>query len=315
MRLKPAIEEFVSYKRALGACYKGENNCLLAFLRSVGDMELGLVTKQHVEAHLPIPASRTVTSGWFQKYGTLDRFFQFAIGRGYMQHRVLVDSLPERPPSFVPYIYSLEDMQRLLGIPDAHYSPQSPLTPYTMRVLLVLLYGTGLRLGEAIKLDQQSVDLDGAVLTVRDTKFFKSRLVPLGDDLLAILRLYSKRKAPAEVQTPESSFFRTRHGIPVRHDHADHQFQWLRKEAGVLRFDNARFQPRLHDFRHTFAVVRLTSWYRQGKDVQRLLPHLSTYLGHVSIEETATYLRMTNELLQEANRRFESYATGEGSHA
>jgi len=82
-----------------------------------------------------------------------------------------------------------------------------------------------------------------------------------------------------------------------------------------LRFDNPRHQPRLHDFRHTFAVNRLVAWYRAGKDVQRLLPQLSTYLGHVSIDETATYLKMTPELLHEANQRFEHYSTGEDRHA
>jgi integrase/recombinase XerD len=184
-----------------------------------------------------------------------------------------------------------------------------------MRVFLVFLYGTGLRLGEAIKLKSQDVDLEASILTVRDTKFFKSRLVPIGDDLLQILRQYWNRRSPAESKLPDTPFFRTRRGTAVRHDHADHQFQWLRMEAGVLPFDNARFQPRLHDFRHTFAVTRLTSWYREDKDVQRLLPHLSTYLGHVSIEETATYLRMTAELLSVANSRFESYSLGEGYHA
>jgi integrase len=315
MRLEAAIEEFVGYKRALGASYKGENNRLLAFLRTVGNLQLTSLTKQHIDAHLPIPGDKIVTSGWFKKYATLNRFLQFAIGRGYMRHRVLPNLLPEKPPAFVPYIYSLDDMRNLLGVPDSHYSPLSPLAPYTMRVFLVFLYGTGLRLGEAIKLQNQDVDLEAAILTVRDTKFFKSRLVPIGDDLLQVLRQYRNRRTPAESQLPDTPFFRTRRGTAVRHDHADHQFQWLRMEAGVLRFDNARFQPRLHDFRHTFAVARLTSWYREGKDVQRLLPHLSTYLGHVSIEETATYLRMTTELLTEANSRFESYSLEEGHHA
>ena len=314
MTLRSAIEEFVTYKQALGASYKGEHNRLLAFLRVVGDMELGSITRQHLEMHLPVPSSRIVTSGWFQKYETISRFLQFALSRGYLRHRIVLDPLPERPPSFVPYIYSLDDMRRLLGVPDAHYSPLSPMAPYTMRVLLISLYGTGLRLGEAIKLKHHDVDLDTAVLTVRDTKFFKSRLVPIGEDLLQILRLYRDRRSTEEAQLPEATFFLTRRGTAARHDHADHQFQWLRKEAGVLRFDHARFQPRLHDFRHTFAVTRLISWYRQGKEVQRLLPHLSTYLGHVSIDETATYLRMTTELLGEASSRFENYSRVEGPH-
>src|SRR5487761_1831220 len=100
----------------------------------------------------------------------------------------------------------------------------------------------------------------------------------------------------------------TKIGMMIRNDHADHQFQWLRKEAGVLRFDSARYQPRLHDFRHTFAVTRLVTWYREGKDVQRLLHFLSTYLGHCRVDETSVYLQMTRELLQEANRCFERYA-------
>jgi integrase/recombinase XerD len=315
MRLQAAIQEFVGYKRALGASYKGENNRLVAFLRFAGDLQLKSLTKRHVDSYLPVPGDKIVTSGWFKKYETLSRFIQFAIGRGYMRHRILPDLLPEKPPAFVPYIYSLGDMRNLLGVPDSHYSPLCPLIPYTMRVFLVLLYGTGLRLGEAIKLNIQDVDLDTAVITVRDTKFFKSRLVPVGGDLLRILHQYRTRQISTTLQLPDAPFFRTRLGKPVRHDNADHQFQWLRMEAGVLRFDNARFQPRLHDFRHTFAVTRLTSWYREGKNVQRLLPHLSTYLGHVSIEETATYLRMTAELLNEANARFESYSLGEGYHA
>jgi integrase len=101
----------------------------------------------------------------------------------------------------------------------------------------------------------------------------------------------------------------------IGNDHADHQFQWLRKEAGVLRFDTSRYQPRLHDFRHTFAVTRLVTWYREGKDVQRMLPLLSTYLGHCGIDETSVYLKMTRELLQEANRRFERYVFAEVDHA
>lgn len=315
MRLAAAIEEFVAYKRALGASYKGENNRLLAFLRTTGDMQLTAITKQHLDAHLPIPGNKIVTSGWFKKYETLNRFFQFAMGRGYMRHRVLPDLLPEKPPAFVPYIYSLDNVRSLLGVPDNHYSPLSPLAPSTMRVFLIFLYGTGLRLGEAVKLKVHDVDLGAALVTVRDTKFFKSRLVPIGDDLVKILQQYWTWRPSSESCDPDTPFFRTRRGNTVRHDHADHQFQWLRMEAGVLRFDNARFQPRLHDFRHTFAVTRLTSWYREGKDVQRLLPHLSTYLGHVSIEETATYLRMTAELLGEASSRFEVYSLGEGHHA
>jgi len=91
-------------------------------------------------------------------------------------------------------------------------------------------------------------------------------------------------------------------------------FRHVRQQAGIYRGDGARYQPRLHDLRHTFAVHRLTSWYRQGADVQKLLPQLSVYLGHVLLASTQVYLRMTPELLTEANARFERYSGQESNY-
>jgi integrase/recombinase XerD len=225
-----------------------------------------------------------------------------------MQQRVLPTSMPDPPPRFVPYIYSTDDVRRLLGVPDSHYSPSCPLSPDTMRTLILLLYGTGLRLGEASRLKHADADFKKAALTIRETKFGKSRLVPIGKDVVKMLRLYRLRHRPGVGYQLPPTLLATKIGMIVRNDHADHEFQWLRKEAGVLRFDSARYQPRLHDFRHTFAVTRLVTWYREGKDVQRMLPLLSTYLGHCGLDETSVYLKMTRELLQEANRCFERYA-------
>jgi integrase/recombinase XerD len=105
-----------------------------------------------------------------------------------------------------------------------------------------------------------------------------------------------------------SRLFLTFRGAPLAQQTADRYFRLARAQAGVRRNDGAYYQPRLHDFRASFAVHRLVAWYRQGGDVQKLLPLLSTYLGHVGIDGTQVYLRMTPELLDEANRRFERYA-------
>lgn len=311
MKLACAIDQFVSYKRALGCQYQGQVNVLKAFLRYIGDIDLSALTREDLQTYLAVNGTQPAVRGWFNKFQNLKLFFSFAGNRGYMQRDVMPTCLPERPPKFVPYIYSVADMRRLLGVPDIQYRPGVPLPPETMRTFLILLYGTGLRPGEAMKLESSDVDLERAMLTVRETKFDKSRLVPLGTDLVGVLRDYREKRTPC-VQGAGTPFFCNRLRTSVTHDQADHEFQWLRTEANVLRFDVARYQPRLHDFRHTFAVTRLTSWYRDGKDVQRLLPQLSTYLGHVSIDETATYLRMTTDLLQEANHRFESYACPQG---
>jgi len=112
---------------------------------------------------------------------------------------------------------------------------------------------------------------------------------------------------------PEAPFFVSRTGSRLTRRAAEHTFSRLRLRAGVLRHDGSRYQPRLHDLRHAFSVHRLVAWYRQGADVQRLLPQLATYLGHIHIATTQRYLTMTPELLQEASKRFEHYAR-EGSN-
>ena len=313
MKLASAIREFVDYSQALGKVYRTESYQLKAFLKLTGDIELCKLTPDHVEKHLRGKGG-PVTTAWLSRYTTLNTFFRYAISRGYMQMSLLPISVPKMPARFLPYLYSVEEIRRLVGISDSCYRPIAILSPPTVRTLILLLYGTGLRLGETTKLKLRDVDLKEGVLTIRQTKFFKSRLVPIGSDLLRVLRLYSERHWSGKAHTPDSPFFCTRKGTPMTVDHAHHMFQWLRTEAGVLLFDGGRFQPRLHDFRHTFAVTRLVTWYREGKDVQRLLPHLSTYLGHIHIGSTARYLNMTKELLHEASRCFERYALAEANN-
>jgi integrase/recombinase XerD len=314
MKLASAIQDYIQYKRALGNVFTSSANILKTFLQKTGDVELDALTSGHCEAFLPAK-SGLVTNFWFHKYGTLDRFFRYATERGYLRHRVLSTSMPDRPPRFVPYIYSTDDIRRLLAVPDSHYPRRSPLLPDTMRTFILALYGTGLRVGEVSRLTHADADLRNGTLLIRETKFGKSRLVPIGKDLVSILRLYRIRHRPGIGYQRPPTVLATRIGMLIQNYHVDKEFEWLRKEAGVLRFDSARYQPRLHDFRHTFAVARLLSWYREGKDVQRMLPLLSTYLGHCGIEETSVYLQMTRELLQAANRCFERYAFAEVHNA
>ena len=166
-----------------------------------------------------------------------------------------------------------------------------------------------MRHGEARRLTQADVDLPAGLLTVRETKFYKSRLVPLGSHLTQVLAEYVARRAPYTAPAAHDlPFLANRDGTPLARTTVHTAFAALRQAAGVRNPVGARCQPRLHDLRHSFAVHRLTSWYRQGKDVQRLLPFLSTYLGHVNIAGTAVYLSMTPELLRAASLRFERYA-------
>jgi len=178
----------------------------------------------------------------------------------------------------------------------------------TFRTLLLFLYATGMRLGEALRLVLMDVDLTLGLVTIRDTKFYKSRLVPLGPDIKQLIQEYLHQ--PGRRNQHYRSLFQTKSAGAIAAQVADTSFSRLREIARIERRDDSYFQPRLHDLRHTFAVHRLTEWYRQNADVPRLLPALSTYLGHVSLSATQRYLTMTPELLEQANRRFERYACG-----
>lgn len=234
------------------------------------------------------------------------------MARGYIAASPLPTIIPQAP-RFVPHIFSQEELRRLLDATTCSQNLRSKLRPYTLRMLILLLYGTGLRISEALTLTLADVDLSARILTIRESKFYKTRLVPLGPAVSTALQDYVAQRAKEYPTEPDAALFLTCSATPVARHTAENIFRRLRNRAGVIRQGNGRYQPRLHDLRHTFAVHRLISWYRQGADVQRLLPHLATYLGHVHIAGTQRYLSMTPELLQEAGRRFERYAR-EGHH-
>jgi site-specific recombinase XerD len=204
-----------------------------------------------------------------------------------------------------------DELRRLFQVIDADQRNWS-LEPATMHVIILLLYGAGLRLREATNLTCADVDLRDGVLTMRNTKFGKTRLVPVSPQLGQALARYAARRRARHSGAP---FFTTRTGAAVKPDTLQHNFRILCNRAGIRRTDGTQEQPRLHDLRHTFAVHRLTSWYRQGADVQRLLHHLSVYLGHVHIRHTQIYLKMTPELLHAAGQQFERYAGKGPCHA
>lgn len=180
-----------------------------------------------------------------------------------------------------------------------------------MRALRLVRYGAGLRISEALKLEISDVDLQPRLLHIRQSKFFKSRWVPIGPKLAGVPHDY-ERQRPARRQSHQR-FFRTQLGTPVSRSTMERILAKLRVAAGVKRTGGGRFQPRLHDLRHTSAVHQLVAWYRQGENVQTLLVKRSAYLGHVDISATQKYLTRTPELREQANARFARYALG-GAH-
>jgi integrase/recombinase XerD len=313
MTLSTAVETYVTLKQALGAVFSVDARILRAFVRSVGDVSVDAITPDMCGAfcrgHGP------PTRFWSRKHDALRGLFRYLVGRGHLRHAPLVEPGPRIQSTFQRYIYSRDDLRTLLAAAAQPVSLRVLLQPPTLHLLLLVLASTGLRAGEALRLRSCDVDLRDRILTIWDTKFFKSRLVPIGAPLGSALARYSfERTGRPLVETDRSLFFGTRTGQAVSLGQLEHALTRLLQQTRVGH-DHPGHRPRLHDLRATFAVHRLIAWYRQGADVQARLPVLSTYLGHLTVAATSTYLTMTAELLAEASQRFEQYATPGLEHA
>ena len=314
MTLQKAVADYVAFRKTLGERCKTNGHILQAFCRAMGETTLlEEVSPQSVSAFLA--GTGPLTASWHVRHSALCGFYRYAQSRNLVTTSPMPLVIPKRPPAFQPYIYSQEELRRLLEASASYQRNRGQLDPRMVRILLLLLYGAALRVSEALSLTHADVDLDNAVLTIRDTKFFKSRLVPLGPTLTRQMREYADwRNANGCSGNTEALFFASRNGQRVNLNTLQYNFQRIRVHAGLQRDGGPRCQPRMHDLRHTSAVHRLTWCYRQGGDVQRFLAQLSVYMGHARLSDTQVYLSMTPELLQEANLRFERYAIQEGRH-
>jgi integrase len=207
--------------------------------------------------------------------------------------------MPRRAPWRRPFIYSAADIGALLAA--ARQRIVSPLRAATYQTLIGLLAASGLRIGEAIKLDRSDIDWAQGVLLIRESKFGKSRLVPLHPSSMRALGNYARLRDQLQPRPAGPAFFvslnRTRLLYPV----VQLTFRQLIDNAGIGA--GAVSPPRLHDLRHSFAVRTLLGWYRAGEDVQAKIPSLSTYLGHREPASTYWYLSAAPELLALAAAR------------
>ena len=316
MSLHDVIEAYIAFKRALGVRLESEAGVLRAFCRSLGEIDIERVQPEAVLVF--ITGQGPVTSSWKQRASVLRSFYRYAVGRSFVAAAPLPSVTPKFPPTRMPHIYSTEELKRLLAATEILDTPKAPLRALGFRTLVLLLYGTGMRLNEALSLTMNDVDLANQLIAVCQTKFFKTRWVPTGPKLTCALADYARQRSQL-LPLPaggSSAFLATgRSGTRWHCAVTQELFRRLRQRAHVCRDGDARNQPRLHDLRHTAAQHRLIAWYRSGRDVQHLLPQLATYLGHVDVNSTQCYLALTPELLHEANQRFARYAQPEDGHA
>lgn len=314
MKTSDVIAAYLSMRRAQGVQLTSSERVLYRLARQTGDVELDAITTEQLAVFLkgPGPLSRT----WKSKHGLLSGLYRFAISRGLASRNPLPESTPQLPPPHPAYIYTTEEVQRLIDAAARLGNTKSPLMGDTYRLLVLLMYGAALRVSEAMALQLRDVNLQDSTLLIRETKFYKTRWVPMGPRLCDEVASYlHKRSTLPTTKGQESTLLCSRTGHHLWYQDVVTTFQHVRQDAGIGIPDGATRPPRMHDLRHTAAMHRLVAWYQQGLDVNKLLPQLSTYMGHNGVASTQRYLHMTPDLMAQASQRFAAYACQGGDHA
>ncbi|MFN5422343.1 MAG: tyrosine-type recombinase/integrase, partial [bacterium] len=206
--------------------------------------------------------------------------------------------------AFIPYIFTENEMDRIFSCSDQLYPNRRSAMHLIMPVILRMLYGCGLRISEAVNLQNKNVNLVDGILEVINGKFGKDRLVPMSDSLLTCCRQFYQ--VMHNYSTPDDYFFRSVEGKPVSADNVYRRFRDILWESGISHGGKG-FGPRIHDLRHTFAVHSLKRVVENGTDVYCALPILSTYLGHASVTATEHYVRLTAEAFPDIQNVLDRY--------
>jgi integrase/recombinase XerD len=302
--LRESLQEYLELRRGLGFKMHDAGVLLLRFVSFLEQRQAAYITSRLALEWAQHPAVQPAE--WARR---------LCFVRGFARHRSASDSRTEIPPVGLlpyrstrarPHLYAEEEVRQLLNaaleLPVKW--PSTPLRPWVYYCLLGLLSVTGLRISEALNLELGDVDLENAVLTIRATKLGRSRLVPIHSTTCVVLADYLRRREQFFGRPVSSYVFVSRQGTRLDIGRVHRTFYTLSRKTG-LRAEGASKGPRLHDFRHRFAVQVLTRWYQSGEDAWRRLPLLSTYLGHVYVAGTYWYLSDQPELMALAMERLE----------
>ncbi len=304
--LRQALGEYLTMRRALGYKLERAGKLLDQFVAYLGQVGATTVNTEHALTWATAPSG--ATPNWTAQ--------RLSVVRGFAAYLQTIDPACEIPPSDLlaarahratPYLYSDQDVAALH---EAAHSLRSSLRVATYQTLIGLLAVSGLRVGEAIRLDRDHIDWQHELLIVRNSKFDKSREVPLHATTMRALREYSSQRDQSCRARRTPAVFISPPGSRLLYCNVQWTFLRLVRRAG-LEPRSASCRPRLHDLRHTAAVRTLLDAYEAGSDIPRRLSLLSTYLGHVSPAATYWYLSAAPELLALAGQRLESHLGGQ----
>jgi integrase len=302
--LVTALDEYLAIRQGLGVRMRVPAGLLRRFVACLMRAGQDVITCELAMQWAMAPRhARPATWAW-----------RLAIVRRFARWRQATDPRTEIPPAGLlphrfrrprPHLYTEAEIRALLNAARALPSPRG-LRGLTYATVFGLLVATGLRVSEALALDDADVAFDSDLLTIRRTKFGKSRIVPVHQSTTAALRQYAEARDRLLPRRPTPAFFVAERGTRLAGDNTRHTFVLVSRQAGLRAPTTGTRHghgPRLHDMRHRFAASTLVAWYRAGKNVERELPKLATYLGHVHVNDTYWYLEAVPELLQLAAAR------------
>lgn len=314
--LQARLQAYLELRQSLGYRTSAHRHALQAFASYLATHE----QPWPIRAATAVEWARQASVRCYQTGATA----RLTIVRSFLVHLKAFEPETEVPPPGLlaetrrpsAHLYSPDQIRRMMEA-TRHWSWEpGSFRQKTFRTVIGLLASTGLRIGEALRLelDQAHLDQDPPYLEIRDTKFHKSRLIPLHPTTAAKLKEYLGERVQHPHRAVATTFFINDHGRPLRYYLVWKAVLDAQVEAGIIKeVRPGRRGPAMHALRHTFAVERLLAWYRAGTDLRSQLPSLSVYLGHVGMQETYRYLSATPELLAIAGERFNRYAES-GDH-
>lgn len=301
--MQERVESYLKARRSMGYILRIEGEQLLRFA--------GFADQRGHKGCITIDLA-VAWANSSHKSQEIGRARRLEVVRSLAKYCVIFESVTEVPPSHLlgpahrrvtPYIYNDPEICLLLDAANS-LQPKQGLRPATMHCLLGLLASTGLRISEALRLKRNDVDLHQGVLQIRKSKFRKSRYVPLHQIVCEELSRYSVLRDQQLPIVQEPAFFLLDNGRSLQYRQALYAFHCIQIQLGWDICSNGRY-PRLYDLRHTFACRRLLAWYKEGVDIDRMMPLLSTYLGHAKVSDTYWYLTGIPELMAVVGARFE----------
>lgn len=304
--MKCRVQEYLSYRRSLGFSLHIEGQQLIKFANYVDSKNYTEFLTEDIAIEWAKSSKKSSRITWARRLEIIRPFAKYCcITEPETQiPKSNIFGKPHRRKS--PYIFSKNEIYQILET-TKYLVPQGGLRPLSFRYLFSLLYVTGLRISEALKLLPEDVDLKEGILLIRKTKFNKSRIVPLDKTTVKALSEYCNQRNKYVLPSNLRNFFIIDSGKPITLRAAEYAFLRIRNILGWNNKSQNKI-PRIYDLRHTFVCHRLLEWYKQGVDVHTVMPHLSTYLGHVKVSDTYWYITGISELMKIVSKKFDNYA-------